>query len=401
MANPVGEPKNKTWIATAYGLAMTGRAYGLAMTGRACGLAMTGRACGVAMALFVGHAQADSMPSTQAPFGIEIIVRTAQNFHRASDVRAFVEQAAKNGVQTISLLVKQDEDGAVPSGRVYYRSGLAPSVRGYEHFDVLQTLLDAAHARQIRVRAWLPQFHDQVAAKAHPSWQMRSAKNGKVQPFTGSHQKEFFVDPLNPEVQAYELSLIREVVEKYRVDGLMLDWIRFDDYNMDLGDTTRAKYQALHGIDPLTLDFSKPGAALDQWNDFRTDGLANYVSTVRSEVPAAIEIGVYILPPEFIEVGQDAAKFNTRVNTLAPMCYFKDWGFPVEWFWSSCLSSTVAKAGQAGIAPAIDANLSDAQYAAMLDHMRRDFAQIKTIAWFQHEAWTPALMARVARLSTR
>ncbi len=339
--------------------------------------------------------------SEQAAFGIELIVRTGENFRRVQDVQTFVEQAAKNGVQTISLLVKQDEDGAVASGRVFYRSRIAPAVRGYEQFDVLQAMLDAAHARQIRVRAWMPQFHDQVAAKAHPAWQMMSAKDGKVRPFTGSKQKEFFVDPLNPEVQAYELSLIEEVVQKYPIDGLMLDWIRFDDYNMDLGDATRAKYQALHGIDPLTLDFSKPGAALDRWNNFRTDGLAGYVRRVRSDVPANIEIGVYILPPEFVEVGQDAAKFNASVNALSPMCYFLDWGFPVDWFWSSCLASTATVAGQAEIAPAVDANLSDAQYAAMLTHMRSDFPQIKTIAWFQHEAWTPALLARVAQRSRR
>jgi hypothetical protein len=347
------------------------------------------------------HAQTAAPAPANPAFGIEVIVRTAQNFHRASDVKAFVEQAAKNGVQTISLLVKQDEDGAIPSGRAFYRSDVAPSAHGYEQFDVLQAVLDAAHAHQIRVHAWMPQFHDQVAAKKHVSWQMMSAKKGKVRPFTGSHQREFFVDPLNPEVQAYELSLIREVVAKYPVDGLMLDWIRFDDYNMDLGDATRAKYQALHGIDPLTLDFSRPGAALEQWNSFRTDGLADYVRKVRSAVPTTMEIGVHLLPPEFVEVGQDAGKFNASVTTLAPMCYFKDWGFPLEWFWSSCLASTVHKAGQAEIAPAVDANLSDAQYAAMLDHMRRDFPQIKTIAWFQHEAWTAALMARVARLSTR
>ena len=355
--------------------------------------------------LLAAGSQAQTVVSTTVPgkpaFGIEVIVRTAQNFHRAQDVQRFVEQAAKNGVQTISLLVKQDEDGPIASGRAFYRSEIAPSARGYEQFDVLQAMLDAAHARQIRVRAWMPQFHDQVAATTHPAWQMMSAKKGQVRAFTGSNQKEFFVDPLNPEVQAYELSLIREVVAKYPVDGLMLDWIRFDDYNMDLGDATRAKYQALHGIDPLTLDFSKPGAALAQWNDFRTDGLADYVRQVRSAVPTVMEIGVYLLPPEFVEVGQDAGKFNASVTTLSPMCYFLDWGFPLEWFWTSCLASTVQKAGQAGIAPAVDANLSDAQYAAMLEHMRRDFPQIKTIAWFQHEAWTPALMARVAAISKR
>ena len=101
--------------------------------------------------LLAAGSQAQTVVSTTVPgkpaFGIEVIVRTAQNFHRAQDVQRFVEQAAKNGVQTISLLVKQDEDGPIASGRAFYRSEIAPSARGYEQFDVLQAMLGAAHAR--------------------------------------------------------------------------------------------------------------------------------------------------------------------------------------------------------------------------------------------------------------
>jgi hypothetical protein len=230
---------------------------------------------------------------------------------------------------------------------------------------------------------------------------MMTLNDGKVQPYTGSKQLEFFVDPLNPDVQAYELSLITEVVKKYPIDGLMLDWIRFDNYNMDLSDATRSRYQSQYGVDPLMLDFSQPNAALAQWNNFRTEGLATYVKAVRERVAAAVEIGVYILPPEFVEVGQDAAKFNRYVNALAPMCYFLDWDFPVEWFWSSCLASTAAKAGTSDIVPTVDAKLSDAQYEAMLSHLRRDFPAIKSIAWFQHGAWSEAMLQRIRRLSAR
>ncbi len=340
-------------------------------------------------------------PAAAVPFEAEIIVRTAENFQRAEDVAALVDSAARNKVKVISLLVKQDEDAQIPSGQVFYRSDIAPRAAGYEQFDVLQTLLDAAHARSIRVRAWIPQFHDQVAAKAHPQWQMQSLRDGKVQPYMGARQTEYFVNPLSAEVQAYELSIIDEIVKKYPVDGVMLDWIRFDNYNMDLGDATRADYQARYGIDPVTLDFSKPSAALDQWNAYRTDGLAAYVRAVRAKLPPAMELGVYILPPEFVEVGQDAAKFNTQVNTLAPMCYFVDWGYPMSWLWSSCLASTVAKAGAAGITPAMDSHLTDDQYRSIFSHLRTDFPQIRTLAWFWHERWTDAMLQRIALLSAQ
>jgi hypothetical protein len=45
------------------------------------------------------------------PFGIEVIVRTAENFATPADVMQFVALAAQNQVTRINLLVKQDEDG--------------------------------------------------------------------------------------------------------------------------------------------------------------------------------------------------------------------------------------------------------------------------------------------------
>jgi hypothetical protein len=333
------------------------------------------------------------------PFGIEVIVRTAENFATAADVTQFVALAAQNSVTRINLLVKQDEDGSIASGQVFYRSAIAPSAPGYTNFDVLQAMLDASKAHNIRVRAWIPQFHDQVAAKLQPAWQMMAASQGRVAPYTGTRNQEYFVNPLHPEVQAYELSLVQEVTRRYPVDGVMLDWIRFDNYNMDLSDTTRQQYLARFQVDPLTLDFSKPSAALSQWNDYRTDGIAAYVQRVRNALPANMPLGVYVLPPEFVEVAQDAGKFNTSIDSLGPMCYFVDWGFSLNWVWSSCLSTTAQKSGQADIVPAMDSQLSDAQYQQIFSHLRSDFPQIKTLSWFHHGKWTPELFQRIARLS--
>lgn len=354
--------------------------------------------CAALVLLACGGAGGAGTPAAR-PWAIELIVRTAENFHRPEDVARFVEQAARHHVAVIDLLVKQDEDGAVPSGRVYYPSALAPVANGYAQFDVLQTLLEAAHARGIRVRAWMPQFHDQMAATAHPAWAMQAKVDGAAQPYTGTRQTEYFVNPLDAEVQAYELSLVREVLSRYPLDGLMLDWIRFDNFNMDVGPGTRQAYQAVTGVDPLTLDFTQPGPALDRWNAFRTERLAAYVAQVRAVLPAGRDLGVYILPPEFVEVGQDAAQFNTQVDLLGPMCYFRDWGYPVAWVWQSCLATTARKAGPAAIVPAMDTGLSDAQYAQILDQLRSGFPTIRSIAWFHHGTWSEALMARIEQLS--
>jgi hypothetical protein len=337
--------------------------------------------------------------SGKPPFRIEVIVRTTENFHSAADVQAFVDEAAKNNVVAVNLLVKQDEDGAVASGQVFYASSIAPRAAGYATFDVLQALLDATRGRNIKVRAWVPQFHDQVAATKSPAWQMMAVANGRVAPYTGAKQTEYFANPLSQDVQAYELSILAELAANYSIDGVMLDWIRFDNFNMDLSDYTRQLYQSLHNVDPVTIDFAVDSAARAEWNSFRTDAIATYARTVRQRLPSQLSLGVYILPPEFVEVGQDAAKFNGEVSSLAPMCYFVDWGYPVDWLWSSCLGSTVTKAGSAEIVPAMDSQLTDVQYQQIFAHLRADFPQIRTIAWFHHGTWSVPMLERIGQLS--
>jgi hypothetical protein len=366
--------------------------------------------CVAALVLFGGAVsgltacRGSSSPTAPPPvapttYAVEVIVRTAENFAVPADVTAFVDSAAANGVAVVDLLVKQDEDAAIPSGSAYYASAIAPRATGYESFDVLQSMLDAAHARGIKVRAWVPQFHDQAAVLAHPAWQMMAASSGQVTAYTGSHQTEYFVNPLDPAVQAYEASILAEIAARYAVDGFMLDWIRFDNYNMDLGSDSRQAFQAAYGLDPLRIDFTVAGAMRDRWNAVRTDGIAAYVHAVRRQLPADRSLGVYILPPEFIEVGQDAGKFNGDVSLLSPMCYFADWGYPIDWLWSSCLPTTVQKAGSAPIVPAMDSKLTDAQYQQIFSRLHSRYAQIHAIAWFYHGRWDATRMQRVAALS--
>lgn len=334
-----------------------------------------------------------------APYGVEVIVRTGENFRSEADVKQFVESAAQNRVSVIHVLVKQDEDGNIGSGHAYYASAIAPVAPGYAGFDVLATMLTAAHARQIKVWAWIPQFHDQVAALRQPEWQMRSLQNGQVQPFTGKNQREFFVNPLHPQVQDYELSIIAEVVSRYPVDGITLDWIRFDDYNMDLGPVSLSLFQARHpNVDPLRIDFSRASPERELWNEFRTDGIAAYTQRVRKALPPDLPLGLFALPPEFVEVGQDAGKFSHQLKMLSPMCYYLDWGYPLQWLWSSCMRSAADKAGSTAVVPAMDSRYTDADYQSIFSHLRSDFPQIRSIAWFYHGRWDAERMRRIAAL---
>lgn len=130
-----------------------------------------------------------------------LAVRTQENLPNAESVAWFVDRAARNGVDVLQVSVKMDEDesdsGGLDSGQTFPPSTVAPTARGFEHFDALGAVIEAAHARGIAVHAWVPQFHDRAVAEAHPDWQMMALVDGKVQPWHGADGGAWFVNPLN------------------------------------------------------------------------------------------------------------------------------------------------------------------------------------------------------------
>ena len=352
-------------------------------------------ALGIARAEAPQVAQAKAPP---APYGTEIIVRTARNLRNHADVATLLDRAALNGVGVINLAAKQDEDDEMPSGMVFYESAIAPRAPGWERFDALRAVIDGAHRRGIKVRAWVPQFHDQVAGLKDPTWQMQVAVSARTKPYFGGDKSEYFVNPLSAAVQDYQRSIVVEIARTYDVDGIVLDWLRFDDYNMDMGPDTRTRYKAAFGYDPIDIDVGTDNAKRREWNAWRTAQIAAYVGSVRKAVDAVkpgLDLGVYILPPEFVEVGQDAAQFAHHLNFLAPMVYFDDWGYPLSWVHTNVLPQTREKAKGVAVIPVMDTDWSDAAYGEMLSHMRRDFPEIKTLSWFVYGAWTEAIFQRI------
>ena len=336
-----------------------------------------------------------------SPFKTEIIVRTVKNLHNHSEVVSFLNMAARHNVDVINLAVKQDEDDEVPSGVVFYASTIAPRAPGYETFDVLQDMITEAHQRGIKVRAWVPQFHDQVAVRKYPEWQMQAYNGTVVLPFSGAKGTEYFVNPLSLAVQSYERSIVEEIARNYNVDGIVLDWLRFDNYNMDMGPDTRAKFQNAFGYDPISIDFSTENEQRTQWNTWRSAQIGAYVQSVRqavNKIKPGLDLGVYILSPEFSEVGQDAAQFSEYVSFLSPMAYFKDWGYAPSWVYRNVLPLTKAKANSAAVAPVFDTDWTDAAYREILPNIRQELPSIVTLSWFVYGEWTEAVLQRIDTL---
>lgn len=335
-------------------------------------------------------------------FDTEIVVRTPRNLHSVADVERLVDLAAGARVTVINVSAKQDEDDEMHSGLVFYASEIAPRAPGYGSFDVLEATIRAAHRRGIKVRAWVPQFHDRTATIRDPGQLMWAYDGRRIRPFSGSGRHEqHFVNPLNAATQVYQRSLLHEIAKNYEVDGIVIDWVRFDDYNMDLGDESRRLFKEYSGLDVLQIDFATDNPERLIWNAWRTKGIADYVASVRrllDETRRGLDFGVYILPPEFVEVGQDAGQFAQAVTFLSPMAYFRDWGKDAAWVNANVLAQTKAKAPGTTIIPVFDCDWQEAEYREILEGVRRDSPEIAALSWFAYGQWTEAIFRRIEHL---
>lgn len=80
--------------------------------------------------------------------------------------------------------------------------------------------------------------------------------------------KNAFVNPAQPAVQERALNIIREIVTKYNVDGLLLDYARYCDINADFSDFSKnqfADYLKKNFSDNTASYMNFPGDIVSSW----------------------------------------------------------------------------------------------------------------------------------------
>jgi uncharacterized lipoprotein YddW (UPF0748 family) len=195
--------------------------------------------------------------------------------------------------------------------------GIAAQRPQFSGIDPLQIWLEAAHARNIELHAWVEDFYvgnDALGApgpilSVHPEWAAVEREDvGKQGPQpSGQEQGYYFLDPAIPEARQYLTELYSEMLSRYAVDGLHLDYIRYPvslplANSFSYSDYSRQAFQAQYGVDPYTLT---PDANPDQWAQWvawRQNNITTFVEQVRGLIDtlrpdAALSAAVF--PNEF------------------------------------------------------------------------------------------------------
>ena len=210
-------------------------------------------------------------------------------------------------------------------------------------WDPLETAIKEAHKRGMELHSWLWIFnvgnakHNPIIGKPadYPgpilskydfAWALQ-AQNGSLTP---PRQHEFWLDPSCTGAKVYLKNLITEVITKYPVDGIQLDYIRYPFNNrgseMGFDWAGRQRFESATGMNLDRLD----DETRQVWQAWKIQQVSNFVQEssrlIRQIKPnLRISAAVYAMPKRWrlgaVQQEWEVWVANGWVDTINPMTY--------------------------------------------------------------------------------
>jgi len=141
-----------------------------------------------------------------------------------------VDRSARMGVTDLYMLAK-GTGGKLSYLKTQYKDALARTNR-----DVMQELITAAHKKGIRVHAWLVTVEDEYYKSKHPEagvyHYVRGTDNNRINPYDAGYR-------------TYMSNIVTEIVSGYDIDGIHLDYIRYNHVANGWSETDFANIKAM------------------------------------------------------------------------------------------------------------------------------------------------------------
>lgn len=267
------------------------------------------------------------------------VVRTA--LVKPADIPVMIARAKQMGVK--GLLVQ-----VVGRGDAWYASDLLPAPEAIASGrDPLGELLPLAKAAGLEVHAWMncclvwssekrPRSAQHVM-NAHPEWIARM-QDGRPMTALSARARErlmvegVFLSPAHPGVRTHLARVAKEIVSRYAVDGIHLDYIRQPSVAIGFDPNSRARFAIVHGADPLYFNRlpAQERASMDSaWTAFQQEQVTAIVREVRDSVRAVrpnVELTAAVLADTLTATNRNKQPWNRwlrdgLLDRAFAMCY--------------------------------------------------------------------------------
>ncbi len=176
------------------------------------------------------------------------------NFASLSDpdkISEVLDKAVDSGIDLIILDIK------LITGEVLYSSQYAPQVVEWkgDHRDpkmkYSQIFIEEAHERGLEIHASINVFSEGwktknrgVVYSKFPEWETYLNTPEGIVPTTEYDQGfSTFVNPISPEVQKHELNIVKEIINKFDFDGIVLDRARYNNIKSDFSEYSKEQFE--------------------------------------------------------------------------------------------------------------------------------------------------------------
>jgi uncharacterized lipoprotein YddW (UPF0748 family) len=268
-------------------------------------------------------------------------------------IRRMVDDAAKAGVTDLIVQVRGRGDAYYESRIVMTPPMLGRAFKHNGRFDPLRMVLDQAHARGLRVHAWLNVYlvwgkgtppGDHIISR-HPEWvavdrREISMADMSFKQIVAARTEGIHLEPGNRDVVRHFLRVVHELLTSYEVDGIHLDYCRYPMMDVGYSPTMRAGFRRLSGVDPLEF-FANETRLVEEWGtdgymqlqrawrQFKADQVTALVASVhrlRVQMRPDLVISTAVKPDPYEaleKTGQDWLRWveDGYVDVVAPMMY--------------------------------------------------------------------------------
>ncbi|MBI3549579.1 MAG: family 10 glycosylhydrolase [Elusimicrobia bacterium] len=301
-------------------------------------------------------------------------------------IDAAIDAAHSARLNTLFVQVRTSADA-------YYKSAFVPRSEYLTgDWDPLAYMLEKGHAKGLKIHAWLNAgivWRSSVTApvdprhifNAHPDWVLRDS-DGKMA-FPSSYDPQisniegfYWANWSSPEFKDHLAQVAREVADKYPVDGIHLDFVRYPNRSgpMTSGhgqdDATVQRFKKETGKEPL--EHTK---AWDQW---KVDQVVAGIQKIRAAVKAKhpeMQLSAAALGAWDLALGRSWTDYRKGLETgsldfVVLMSYYAD----SSWVWKSILNAK--EAGDAkrvivGLGPYMPGNTPE-KIAEQIDIARQE-----------------------------
>jgi uncharacterized lipoprotein YddW (UPF0748 family) len=284
-----------------------------------------------------------------------------------ASVAEMVRAAKASGFNTLLVQVRA-------RGDAYFNGGIEPRAAALAGapatFDPLQVALKQAHDAGLRVHAWvnvdlvssasdLPTSRAHVIYR-HPEWVMVPREVAREMALLDPHTPLYldklaravrshasgveglYLSPIPREAADYTVAVVTDIVRRYAVDGVHLDYVRYPNEEFDYSQAALGEFAAAldEGQPGGTLDSGGPRADLlartqafaDHWRAFRRARLTALIARLHDAItrhrPGALVTAAVVPDPEAASASrlQDWRAWleDGLIDVVCPMAYATD-----------------------------------------------------------------------------